>query len=401
MKTEISNIKRSAAKAPKLGIGFWLRLSFAAIVAALLVIALAGCKQAAKADDAPAPKISANEIIFPTNAPQLASITVETTQNSSNASITLSGRLVWNDDFTVRIYSPVAGRVTKINAEPGQELSAGDALAEVDSPDFGQALAEARTASANAEAAEKAFSRAKELMQHGAAAEKDVETANAAAVAARAEKERSFARLANYGGNDSTTNSTYVLRSPLAGVLVERNITRGQEIRSDLMLANAPQLVLPLFVVTSPAHLWVQLDVPESQLHNLKRGLPLTVRSAALPDETFMGQVEMVAQSLDDTTHSVTVRGSVDNASLKLRAGMFVTAELPVEAVARLQVPAKAVFLRGSTHCIFVEEHPGDFQRREVKAGENAGDDVVVLSGLQPGERIVTDGALLLEEMFD
>jgi cobalt-zinc-cadmium efflux system membrane fusion protein len=136
MKTEISNNKRSAAKAPKLGIGFWLRLSFAAIVAALLVIALAGCKQAAKADDAPAPKISANEIIFPTNAPQLASITVETTQNSSNTSVTLSGRLVWNDDFTVRIYSPVAGRVTKINAEPGQELSAGDALAEVDSPDF-------------------------------------------------------------------------------------------------------------------------------------------------------------------------------------------------------------------------------------------------------------------------
>ena len=120
----------------------------------------------------------------------------------------------------------------------------------LDSPDFGQALANARTAVGNLAAADKAFARAKELFAHGAAAQKDVEAAEAAYVAAKAEKDRAEATLANYGGSDTSTNEIYSLRSPLAGVVVEKNISPGQEIRSDLMLANAQQFINPQFVVT-------------------------------------------------------------------------------------------------------------------------------------------------------
>jgi cobalt-zinc-cadmium efflux system membrane fusion protein len=373
---------------PLLSIG-WLALYFC------------GCKENRKADETPAPKISGDEITFLTNAPQLTNITIEPAREQPASAIKLSGRLVWDDDVTVRIYSPVAGRVLRIPVELNQTLAAGDALAEIDSPDFGQALADARTAAANFAAADKAFARARELFAHGAAAQKDLEVTEAARSSARAEKERSLARLANYGGSEQGTNAAYVLRTPLAGVLVEKSITPGQEIRSDLMLANAPQLFIPLFVVTSPSRLWVQLDVPDSELARLKPGLPVTIRSAAVPDDSFAGKIDVVSESLDEVTHTVMVRGSVDNASRKLKAGMFVNAELPVEAPARLQVPAKAVFLRGGEHCVFIEEHPGDFRRREVKLGETAGDNVAVLDGVRPGERVVSDGALLLEEMFD
>ncbi len=137
-------------------------------------------------------------------------------------------------------------------------------MAEIDSPDFAQALANARTAVGNLAAADKAYSRSKELLAHGAAAAKDVEAAEAAYVAARAERDRAEAVLANYGGSDKSTNAVYILRSPIAGVLVDKNINPGQELRADLMLANAPTLFAPSFIVSDPTKLWLQLDVAES-----------------------------------------------------------------------------------------------------------------------------------------
>jgi membrane fusion protein, heavy metal efflux system len=369
--------------------------------ASWMAVSLFGCKPAEPADDSSAPKISGDQISFATNAEQLASITVEPVQARNLEAASLFGRLTWNDSVTVRVFSPVAGRITKIPAELNQPVAAGDALAEIDSPDFVQALADARTAAGNFAAADKAFSRAKELFVHGAAAQKDVEAAEAAQVAARAEKDRALARLANYGGNLESTNATYSLRSPLAGVLVERNVTPGQEIRSDAMLANAPQFFSPQFVVTDPTRLWVQLDVPESDLHQLKRGLSLVIRSKSLPDDQFTGTIDAISESLDPTTHTVTVRGVVDNSARKLKAEMFVTVELPNNAAAKLLVPSKAIYLRGEAHFVFVEEQPGAFRRREVKIGETSGDDVEVLDGLKSGERVVVDGALLLEKMFE
>lgn len=382
---------------------FPIQIKFILKVLALVwtAVSLFGCKPAEKSDDSTAPKISEDEIIFATNATQLASVAIEPAQEKKPAEIHLFGRLMWNDAVTVRVFSPVAGRVTKIFAKLNQALAAGDALAEIDSPDFGQALAEARTAAGNFAAADKAFDRAKELLAHGAAAQKDVEVAEAASIAARSEKDRAAARLKNYGGDLDSTNAQYSLRSPLAGVLVEKNLTPGQEVRSDLMLANAPQFFTPLFVVTDPTKLWLQLDVPENNLRQITRGLPLTIRSPSLPGEDFSGTIEAISESLDPTTHAVTVRGVVDNSSRKLKAEMLVNVEFTAPAAPKLQVAAKSVYLRGNEHCVFVEEQPGAFRRRAVKVGETSGGGVEVLEGLKSGELVVSEGALLLEKMFE
>jgi len=366
-----------------------------------MAVIMFGCSPPEQADNTPAPKIAGDQITFPTNSPQLGVITTELAQIHNPEAISLFGRLTWNDALTVRVFSPVAGRITKIPVELNQPIAAGEALAEIDSPDFGQARADVRTAAGNFAAAAKAFTRAQDMFAHGAGAQKDVEAAEAAEVAARAEQDRAVARLANYGANLESTNALYLLRSPLAGVLVEKSVTPGQEIRSDAMLANAPQFFSPQFVVTDPTRLWVQLDVPESDLRQLKRGYPLVIRSQSLPDDQFTGAIDAISESLDATTHTVTVHGIVDNSSRKLKAEMFVTVELPNESAARLQVPAKAVYLRGEAHFVFVEESPGTFRRREVKLGETSDDNLEVVDGLKSGERVVVDGALLLEKMFE
>jgi cobalt-zinc-cadmium efflux system membrane fusion protein len=367
----------------------------------LIAISLTDCKERQNSSDAPAPKIEGDKITFSTNAPQLGYLTIEPAQERKAAAVGLYGRLAWDDDVTVRVYSPVAGRVIAIPVEVNQRVAAGDALAALDSPDFGQALANARTAVGNLAAADKAFARAKELFTHGAAAQKDVEAAEAAYVAAKAERDRAEATLANYGGSDTSTNEIYFLRSPLAGVVVEKNISPGQEIRSDLMLANAPQFINPQFVVTDPARLWLFLDVDELIVTSLASGREVFIHTPAYPDKIFHGRLEIIGHELDPTTRTIKARCLVDNGDNLLRAEMYVTADVASSGTAGVDVPTKALFMKGEQHCVFVEIAPGQFERRTVKLGVESNGRTTVLDGISAGQRVVSEGSLLLESILE
>ena len=367
-----------------------------------LAVSLFGCKQETKiVEETPALKIAGEQIIFPTNAPQLNYLTIEPAQEHQSAAIDLYGRLAWDDDLTVRVFSPVAGRVLKLPVEINQTVAAGETLAELDSPDFGQALADARTAAGNFTAADKDFARTKELFAHGAAAQKDVEAAEAAAIAAQSEKKRAESRLANYGGNEASTNDVYLMRSPLAGELVEKNITPGQEIRSDLMLANAPQFTDPQFVVTDPTRLWLFLDVDELTVTLLAAGREVSIHTAAYPGKVFHGRLEIIGHELDPTTRTIKARCLVDNGEKLLRAEMYVTADVAAGGTAGVDVPTKTAFLKDERHYVFVETMPGQFERRQVKLGIESNGRTEILGGIKSGERVVSDGCLLLESILE
>jgi cobalt-zinc-cadmium efflux system membrane fusion protein len=317
----------------------------------------------------------------------------------------VTGRLYWNDNSTVRVFTPVAGRVTHIRVDLGQPISAGSPLAEIDSPDFAQALANARTAVGNLAAADKAFSRSKELLAHGAAAAKDVEAAEAAYVAARAERDRAEAVLANYGGSDDSTNSVYILRSPIAGVLVDKNINPGQELRADLMLANAPNLFAPSFVVSDPTKLWLQLDVAESDLPSLHQGQHLQISCRAFPGKVFNGAVDRIGDTMDPGTRTVKARGIVDNPDKLLKAEMYVLVDVVEDAAQTgqlgVEVSSKALFMKGDDSFIFLEDSPGTFERKQVKVGIEKDSKVPIYEGISPGQKVVTEGALLLQALVE
>jgi cobalt-zinc-cadmium efflux system membrane fusion protein len=375
------------------------------ICSSLMAIALSGCQPEQKATDAPAPKIDGETIRFETNAPQLSSLNVEPAETRTNAITHLTGRLYWHDDATVRVFTPVAGRVVGVPAGLGSLVVAGAKLAEIDSPDFGQALANARTAAGNLAAAEKACERTKDLLEHGAAAQKDVEAAEAAEVAAQAERDRAYAVLANYGGSDKSTNSIYLLRSPLAGVVVERNINPGQEVRADAQLANVQPIYAPLFVVSDPARLWLQLDVPESELALLEPGQALRIFSRAFPDKVFEGLVDNIGAELDPATRTIKVRGVVTNPDKLLKAEMYVMADVVMNTIqtdkATVQIPAEAVFMQNNQYYVFVEQTSGQFQRQLVKIGAEQDGKVPIFDGIAAGQKVVTEGCLLLESLLE
>lgn len=368
---------------------------------------LAACsKKASDAPAAPAATVEGNRVTYAANAPQLAFLTVEEAQPRRLAATHLTGRLFLADDATVRVFTPVAGQVTRVNAGVGTAVGAGSALAEIDSPDYGQALADARAAVANRIAADKAFARSQDLLTHGAAAAKDVEAAEAAFAAAAAEEDRAAARLRLYHGSaGDSNNQTYVLRSPIAGVVVEANINPGQEVRADQMLANAANLFAPLFVVSDPRRLWLQVDASETDLASLQVGQQIHVTSNAFPGKVFNGTVTTIAASLDPTTRTVRVRGRVANLDGLLKAEMYVAVDVVRDethvAKAGVIIPSTALFTIDQKDCLFVELAPGTFERRTVEIGAERDGKVPVLSGLSAGQRVVTEGALLLQAVLD
>src|SRR5208282_796705 len=230
----------------------------------------------------------------------------------------------------------------------------------------------------------------------GAAPRKDLESAEADYASAQAERDRAETRLAIYGATGASTNQSFLLPSPLAGILVERNVTPGQEVRPDQMLANVPQFTAPLFVVTEPTRLWVWLDVTEMHLPLVHKGMELTIRSKAFPGQTFHGRLDLIGDSLDATTRTVRARGSVENSSKLLKSELYVTVEVPDAVPMSLQVPSKAVFLRENQYYLFLETGAGQFQRHAVKVGSERDGKVAILEGLKPGQRLVTEGCLLL-----
>lgn len=360
---------------------------------ALAAILLAGCGQPAADSPPPEPTVSKDRISFPQNGSRLEGIRSTPVEMQPVPLARLNGRLTWNEDRTVRVYTPFAGRVERILVQTGQTVARGQALAVIASPDFGQAQADARRAESDHALAEKNLQRMRELEQHGVAPRKDLQTAEADATRTRAEFERARKRLAMYGAAAAGIDQTYTLTSPIAGTVVERNINPGQELRPD-------QVSPPLFVVTDPTTLWAQFDASERDLALLRPGKTIAVRSPAWRDEEFSARVETMSDFLDPATRAIKIRARLDNTARKLKGEMFVTADIDADGARELLVPAKAVYFQNEKNYLFIDEGGGRYLRREVQTGDVRRNLVEILAGLNEGEKVVTEGSLMLQQVM-
>ncbi len=375
----------------------------------LLAIPLAaGCTKkpplAATEPDDSAPRVSGNSIEFSARNPQLGNLALVSPRAFKETGETFTGRVTWNEDCTDRVFSPVAGQVERVVAEIGQAIKKGDDLALMHSADYGQAQADYRKALGDYAQFDKALARVKTLKEHGAAAQKDVESAQADFDRGLAEKERAEASLQLLGTTSGNFNDIYHVTSPIAGVIVDKNINVGQQLRADLILANTPQATAPLFTITDPTRLWVQLDVPEGKLDRLHAGDAVTLHSPAYPDREFQGKLLTVGAFLDPQTRVAHARVEVDNSDGLLKAEMYVSVEVKEAAGAQTDVtlPARAVIYEDGKYYVFVQKAPGRYERRQVSLEREAGTTggVVVVRGIAPDQDVVAQGSLLLNDVL-
>lgn len=341
----------------------------------------------------PPPVIDGESVRFSADNRQVKALRSEVVNEQSRETVRLPARIVWDETRTVRIFPTLSGRVLRLLAQPGDFVKAGTPLATLASADLGQAQAEARRAAVDLGLAEKSLARATELHEHGVIALKDLQQAQAEHGRAEAERQRASARLKIYGSSEAPDHD-FAIRAPISGVVVERNANPGQEVRSD------PSGGSPLFVLSDPAHLWVQVDATESVLKMLKVGEPMTLGSPALGEQVFKARIEQIADFFDPQTRTLRVRASVANPDRRLKADMFVNAEIDVDRGRFLQVPAAAIMLRGDEQFAFVDEGEGRYARRKVLAEEAGFGKMRVRAGLKSGERVVIEGGLLLMQLL-
>jgi cobalt-zinc-cadmium efflux system membrane fusion protein len=358
------------------------------IVAALLA-ALAACSEKPEAPRASPVTVDGDRIVLsePDKADFLKLATVEP---DTGGHLRLPGRLVWNEERTARIVPQVPGRIRAITADTGATVKSGQPLAALVSPDYGEARADAHKAATDLRVAQQALARNRELRDAGIVAEKDWQQAEAEVARAAAEVARAARRLDGLGGDG---DGSYWLKSPLAGVVVERNLSPGMEYRPE-------QSLPPLFVVTDPTSLWIQIEAGEADVAHLRPGEPLNVDVKHFPGERFAGVIRHVSDFVDPQTRTVRVRGEVPNPGRRLKGEMFVHAVVELPPTDVLRVPAAAVFLQGRQRFVFVAEGQGRYRRQPVDA-DNEHDGVLdVRKGLRMGDAVVVEGNLDLLKYF-
>lgn len=375
---------------------------------AVLMLAglLAGCTK--KPDEtqaaAPRPRPRPGEVILPADSPKLKQIRVETVQLAKVPldEVDAPGKLEVNPNRVSRVVTPVAGRITQVFVKLGDAVKEREPVATIESPDADVAISAYLQADsalgqmkANQLKAQADFERNRDLLEHQAVARKEVLNAENALAQAKAQVEQAVAareqalrRLDILGLKAGEFGQKITLRAPVSGKVLEMNVVQG-EFRNDTNQ--------PLFTIADLSTVWVSSDVPETAIRFIKVGEPLDIELSAYPNEHFRAAVRRIADSVDPTTRTVKVRAELQNPAGRLLPEMFGRVR-HVETVAEMAaIPAQAILQGQSGTYVYRETEPGRFQQTSIQTSSRAGDLVGVPAGLKAGDRIVTDGVMLLK----
>lgn len=363
------------------------------LIAVAISVLLTACDKKPIAAAANEPAVSGATVSFPANSPTVQRLLTAPVVAAHENSLSLPARIVWDEDHTSRITAPVAGRLAEIMVQAGSPVKANQALAYLNSAELGSAQTEAARAQAELAQAERNLKRANELLAASGVAAKDVEQAQVDVTRTRAEAERTALRLQSLGAANAV-DQRFTLRSPIDGVVVERNTNPGMEWRPD-------QPGAPLFVVSDPTYLWCWIDVPEGALGIPRPGMKVKLRSSAWPQDAIDAQIDHVADALDPSSRTLKVRARLRNLQRHLKGEMYVTAELTGQAQGALDVPAKAVFLYNGAQQVFVKTGEGQFTRKSIVPVTASTQWASIAGGLNKGEEVVVDGALYLQKIID
>ncbi len=369
------------------------KLSTLSAILLCSVMALSACKKAST-PEASAPENDAMRVFAPESIRTQIQVAEVMSQDLSDT-LRVAGQIDFDEQALTRIGASVTGRVTQITAQLGNVVNKGDTLALINSSELsGSQLAYLRARSErelhrrNVERAKTLFDAdvisAAELQRR----ENEYEIASAETRAARDQlrvlgvSAASIERLGETGSIDSVAGVVATIK----GVVVERKIAAGQVVQpSDV-----------LFAVADLSRVWAVAQVPEQQISQVKVGQSVSIEVPALENEKLVGKLIYVGQTVNPDTRTVLVRTELDNKHGRLKPSMLASMLIQSAPVKRVVVPITAVVRQDDADFIFIEESENNFRLSEVKLAAEQNGQRVVLEGLKPGMRIVSDGAFHL-----
>jgi len=343
-----------------------------------------------------------------------ASLTIQpVTARAFRAEHVTEGKIAVDEDRSTPVFSPYAGRVTKLLARPGDSVTQGQPLFVIEAADTVQAQNDFVAAAGSLNKARSALDlaqlqhkRAKDLFEGKAVPLKDYQQAEATLIQAQNDLrstetalEAARNKLRILGFTDETIsafqekgriNPETTILAPIAGTVVQRKIGPGQYVN-----AGASD---PVFVIGDLSTVWLTAFVRETDASAVAVEQEMTFNVLALPGRTLTGRINYVAAAIDPATRRLMVRATVDNSNGQLKPEMFasVTIYAPGDQPS-VGVPKQALIYEGNQVRVWVAHEDKTIELRQIKPGLTNGDLVEVEGNLRPGEQIVTKGSLFID----
>jgi len=313
--------------------------------------------------------------------------------------IDTAGVVDFDNDQATSVLAPFSGPVAGLLVSPGELVKKGQALATVVSPDFAAAVSAYRKAIATAGTARRLAAMDADLFAHKGVSEREADQAESDAVNAEADRATSRQALVALGIDPRTISSIQqgqpvsqiqgVIRSPIAGTVVEKLITPGELLQAG---------TTPCFTVADLSRVWVLAQVFGADLASIGVGdrARVTTGFASLD-----GRVDNISAEVDPNTRSVAVRVVVENPGGLLKKQMYVRVSIGAGQESRALLAPVSAILRDDENLpfVYVLQPDGSFARRHVSLSDRSGDQYEISAGLRAGERIVVDGAIFVQFM--
>ncbi len=331
---------------------------------------------------------------------QVAALKIEPVESRNfEVAKTAVGTIDFNENMLVQVFSQYPGKIIKAFYNVGDDVKQGDILFTIDSPDLLQAESTLLAAAGVLELQKKTLARLSGLLKAGGSAQRDVDQSTSDQQTAEGNFKAGKDAVRIFGKSDEEIDqilvnrkveSTLVVPSPISGRIVTRNAAPG--------FLTQPGASPPPFQIADVSTMWMIANVVETDAPAYKLGQEVEVSVPAYPDKVFKGHVTNLGSMIDPNSHRQLVRSEIDDPEHLLRSGMFASFKIRVGAPVRsLAMPADGVVREGDgTMTVWVTSDRRRFTKRSVTTGIRQDDWVQILDGIQPGDTVVTDGAVFL-----
>lgn len=289
-----------------------------------------------------------------------------------------------NPSKRANIFPPFEGRITQLNVNMGDQVRANQPLFQFYAPDAAEIQAAFISAQSEVAQAESNLRRTQALNERGIASQRELEEATNELQIARAEKNAAsqIMQITGIGSGASIT-----VRSPINGRVVALEAAAGA------FISEAEE---PVMIIADLSSVWVTANIQEKNLRFISRNMKVSISLTAFPGETYEGEVLFINDILDEETRTTRVRVAIDNPEFKLKPGMFANVNFHTTPQNHIVVPPTAILQRRDYNYVYVEVAPHTFEKRIVETSDTIDGNVIILSGLEEGERVIARNAVLL-----
>jgi cobalt-zinc-cadmium efflux system membrane fusion protein len=342
--------------------------------------------------DSPTLKADSNGVTLAPGAPQWHFIEIaDAALKPPIAPLPAPGRVTFDELRTSAVGAPLAGRIESLEVRPGDHVEKGTKLFSMRSGAFADLERDMEAARATAVTKHRIADRVRELVHLEAAAQKEQLASEAEAREADLAVSATTAKLSSLKVIAKGQNLFWVL-SPRKGSVVELSASPNQEV--------TPDREMPVIRISDLDEVLVLADVQESDINDIRRGTPAVVHTSS--GASRAGQVEQVAEVVDPARRTVAVRVRVPNQDRVFRPNAM--AEITFQTDSgdkRVRLPGDAVVTDGPRRVVFLAKGPGRLERVQVATGRERDGEIEILRGVEPGQRFVAKGALLLLNQID